>query len=287
MSNEITGKTKILGIIGCPVSHSLSPLMQNAALQALGLDYVYVPFLVTDEGVAAAVNGLRHLGVEGFNVTIPHKTAIIPLLDRLDPAAAFIGAVNTVKREGTTLIGYNTDGIGLIRSLQEDLGFSPTGTTVLVLGAGGAGRGAVAALCEAGVAAIIVANRSRDKGEALLADFRGKFADTKFILASLELADFEVYLRDSDLLVNTTSVGMNGTYFAGIDLSALKPGAMVYDMVYAPIETHLLAAARDKGIRYANGIGMLVAQGEAAFAIWTGQKPPAGVMKKRLLQTLA
>ena len=152
---------------------------------------------------------------------------------------------------------------------------------------GQAGRGAVAALCEAGVAAIIVANRSRDKGEALLADFRSKFSDIKFTLASLELADLEVHLRSSDLLVNTTSVGMNGTYFAGIELSALNPGAMVYDMVYAPIETPLLAAARDKGIRCANGIGMLVAQGEAAFAIWTGQKPPAGVMKKRLLLALA
>src|SRR6266540_2579429 len=142
---KITGKTKVLGIIGWPVEHSLSPLMQNAALQALNLDYVYIPFAVPPQSLVMAVDGLRHLGVQGFNVTIPHKEAIIPLLDKLHPEAEFIGAVNTVKREGELLVGYNTDGAGFVRSLVNDLDFKPEGKKIVILGAGGASKGAVAA----------------------------------------------------------------------------------------------------------------------------------------------
>lgn len=286
MNMKITGKTKVLGIIGHPVAHSLSPLMQNAALKALGLDYIYVPFAVEPRNLSVAVNGLRALGIHGFNVTIPHKTAIIPLLDRVSPEAELSGAVNTVCREDGLFVGYNTDGIGFIKSLVDDLVFNPDGATVLILGAGGAARGAVAALCGAGVTKIIVANRTRSKGEALVDTFRGKYSHVKFALSSQETVELDEYLREAKLIVNTTSVGMNGSSFECLDVDAFLPDARVYDMVYSPPETPLLVAARGRNLFCANGLGMLAAQGEAAFSLWTGMDPPCGLMKLKLMAAL-
>ncbi len=284
---KLTGKTKVLGIIGHPVEHSLSPVMHNAAITALGLDYVYVPFPVEPENLSAALHGLRALGIRGFNVTIPHKSSVIPLLDKISPEAELCGAVNTVSREKDLLVGYNTDGIGLLKSLKEDLGFEPSGATVLILGAGGAARGALASLCKAGVSRMIIANRTRERGDALLGKFRDKFTNVAFSLSSLEMEQLEENLKTADILVNTTSVGMNGTSFEKLDLALMGSHAMVYDMVYSPPETPLLAAARRKGLACANGIGMLAAQGEASFLIWTGEESPAGLMKKRLLDEFA
>jgi shikimate dehydrogenase len=284
---KITGKTKILGIIGHPVQHSLSPVMHNAAIEALGLDYVYVPFQVAPEHLSTAIHGLRALGVHGFNVTIPHKSAIMPLLDRLSPEAELCGAVNTVNLENDRLVGYNTDGAGLLKSLSNDLGFRPAGATVLILGAGGAARGALASLCKAGVSRVVVANRTRERGEALVETFRDRFGNVSFQLCSLEAGDLQEHLTAADLLVNTTSVGMNGSSFDGLNLAQMADRAMIYDMVYSPAETPLLAEARGKGLAYANGIGMLVAQGEAAFSIWTGVEPPPGLMKAKLLAEMS
>lgn len=286
MTSVITGKTRVLGIIGCPVAHSLSPLMQNAALEALGLDYIYVPFPVESAGLPAAVAGLRHLGVAGFNVTIPHKTAILPLLDGLSAEAELIGAVNTVNREGNRFIGHNTDAAGFLRSLREDLAFTPEGAHVLLIGAGGAASAALAALAEARVASVTIANRTRARGEELLARFRGVFPGANLALASLDEFAAEDFLRRFDLLVNSTSIGMNGTSFAGLDLGRMRHETCVYDMVYAPAETPLLAGARKHGLTHANGAGMLAAQGEAAFTIWTGCNPPYNLMKTRLLTAL-
>jgi shikimate dehydrogenase len=283
---RITGKTKVLGIIGHPVSHSLSPVMHNAAIEALGLDYVYVPFQVAPEHLSMAVHGLRALGVQGFNVTIPHKSAIMSLLDSISPEAELCGAVNTVNLENNLLVGYNTDGAGLLKSLSNDLGFRPSGTTVLILGAGGAARGALASLCKAGVSRVIVANRTRERGEALVETFRDRFGNVSFQLCSLEAGDLEEHLTAAHLLLNTTSVGMNGSSFDGLNLAQMADCAMIYDMVYSPAETPLLAEARGKGLAYANGIGMLVAQGEAAFSIWTGVEPPSGAMKEALISEI-
>ena len=283
---DITGKTRVLGIIGWPVAHSLSPLMQNAALEAMGLDWIYVPFAVRQEELARAVEGLRALGVTGFNVTIPHKTAIIPFLDRITPEARLVGAVNTVKREGDELVGYNTDGPGFIRSLAEDLGFNPAGKRILVLGAGGAGRAAVASLAQAGAEAVVIANRNVARGEELVAEFRGALGGTQFAAMPLDIPLINAKVQDFDLLVNTTSVGMGETAFEWLDISRMTPAASVYDMVYAPLETPLLAEASRAGRRCANGIGMLVAQGECALAVWTGMEPPSGVMRRRILAAL-
>jgi len=283
---DVTGTTRVLGIIGWPVAHSLSPLMQNAALEAMGLDWVYVPFAVRQDELAHAVAGLRALGVAGFNVTIPHKTAIIPLLDRITSEARLMGAVNTVKRDGDELVGHNTDGPGFIRSLGEELGFDPAGRRVLILGAGGAARAAVASLAQAGAAAVVVANRSVAKGEELVEAFRASFGGTQFAVMSLDMPLINAEAQNFDLLVNTTSVGMGGTAFEGLDVTRMKPAASVYDMVFAPWETPLLADASRAGLWCANGIGMLVAQGECALAIWTGTEPPSGVMRRRILAVL-
>ena len=278
----ISGTTQLLGIIGWPVAHSLSPPMQNAALAALGLDWAYVPFAVRPEELATAVAGLRALGVVGFNVTIPHKTAIIPHLDRLAPEAGLIGAVNTVKREGEELVGYNTDGPGLVRSLREDLGFDPSGARVLVLGAGGAARAALVSLSRAGAAAIVVANRNVARAQTLVTEFEASLGGTQFAVSSLDAGELGDTVQKIDLLVNTTSVGMGGSAFSGLDLSRMGRHASVYDMVYAPPVTPLLAEATRLGLRCANGLGMLAGQGEIAFALWTGVEPPAGLMRERL-----
>ena len=283
---NVTGKTRVLGIIGWPVGHSLSPLMQNAALAEMGLDYVYVPFPVREEDLGSAVRGLRGLGVAGFNVTIPHKTAVIPFLDRLAPEARLIGAVNTVKLEGDELVGYNTDGAGFVRSLREDLGFDPAGRSILLLGAGGAARAALVSLCQAGAARIVIANRNVRRGEELAGEFRGRLGGTQIAAISLGPPFSMAEIQKIDIIVNTTSVGMGGSAFDGLDLSPLDPGAAVYDMVYTPWETPLLAEASRRGLRCANGIGMLVAQGECALAIWTGVEPPAGLMRSRILAAL-
>lgn len=284
--SKITGRTRVLGIIGSPVGHSLSPAMQNAAIAALGIDYVYVPFPVEPDFLGPAVEGLRRLGVWGFNVTIPHKTAVIPFLDGVSREADLCGAVNTVRREGDRLVGYNTDGTGFLASLRQDLGIDPRGAVVLLLGAGGAARGAVASLAAAGAAGIIVANRTVERGVTLLERFEPLYGGVRFAVSSLRTAELAEHLRAADLLVNTTSVGMDGTSFEDLPLAEMRPGGAVYDMVYAPAETPLLAAARGRGLACANGLGMLASQGEAAFALWTGIDPPAGLMKITLREEL-
>lgn len=278
----ITGKTTVAGIIGWPVSHSLSPVMHNAAYRALGLDWVYVPFPVAPERLQEGVAGLVATGVAGFSVTIPHKVAILPLMHRIDPAAELIGAVNTVAVKDGVMTGYNTDGIGLLAALKEKLGFSPEGRSVLVLGAGGAARSAVASLGLAGAGRVEVANRTVEGAARLAAEMQERLPQTRFAGHPLDRIREASFLSGFDLMVNTTSVGMAQDSFPGLDLALLKPGACVYDMVYAPPLTPLLAEAGRLGITCANGLGMLVAQGEAAFFIWTGKTPPRGCMEGAL-----
>lgn len=273
----VTGATGVLGIIGDPVQHSRSPQMQNRALAAAGLPLVYVPFPVAPERLAEAVTGLRALGVRGFNVTVPHKVAVVPLLDRLSPEAAAIGAVNTVNREGEELVGYNTDGAGLVASLREDLGLHPRGAELLVIGAGGAARAALHALCAAGAGRIVIVNRTPGRAGELAERYGTLFPRTRLEI----LAQPPASLAGFDLLLNTTVVGMDGSSLAA-DPASLGDDAAVYDMIYAPAETPLLGAARQRGLRAANGLGMLAAQGERAFAIWTGTTPPRGLMKSVL-----
>jgi shikimate dehydrogenase len=281
MHIRVNGTTKILCIIGHPVRHSLSPVMQNAALSACGLDYIYVPFDVAPEGLGAALTGLKVLGVTGFNVTIPHKTSIMAYLDELDVSARSAGAVNTVNNDCGLLIGYNTDGDGFIRSLANEFGCTVRGANIALIGAGGAARGAVAALCRAGAGRIIIANRTPERASELVSLMESGFPDTELVVLP-GIKDLEGTLADIDVLVNTTSLGMNRDTLPILRLNGLPRTALVYDMVYTPPVTPLLHEAAGLGLTAANGLGMLAAQGELAFTIWTGVTPPSGLMKSAL-----
>lgn len=277
----VHGNTRVVCIIGNPVRHSLSPIMQNAAFAASLLDYVYVPFAVTPEDLEQAVLGLKALGVCGFNVTIPHKTSIIRFLDRLDESAESAGAVNTVLRCGASLIGYNTDGDGLVDSLSADLDFIPGAEQILIAGAGGAARGAIAALCRSGAKRITICNRSLENAQSVMLDMNSRYPETRIEVVRQDQVSREC-LGSTSLLLNTTSLGMNGERIEGINLSHLPGDAKVYDMVYLRSGTPLVKEASACGLRAVNGLGMLVAQGERAFEIWTGQRPPNGVMRLAL-----
>lgn len=277
----ITGKTNVYGIVGYPVSHSLSPVMQNAALSNAGIDGIYVPFPVSPEQLTAAVNGLGALQIRGFNVTIPHKTAIMPLLDALAPSALDAGAVNTVVNQDGCLIGHNTDGDGLLVAIRQELDCDVSGANVVVVGAGGAARGALAALCNAGVRSVTVVNRTRATAEILVGMFLDTFPKTTFSVTGLD-GELSAYLPETDLLINASSLGMAGEKIAGISLALLPRHARVYDMIYNPACTPLLGEAQQRGLKVANGLSMLVAQGERAFEIWHERPAGSGVMRAAL-----
>ncbi|MDY0211380.1 MAG: shikimate dehydrogenase [Desulfuromonadaceae bacterium] len=279
LSVNLSGKTRIFGIVGWPVSHSLSPLMQNAAFTAMQIDAVYVPFPVREIDLRDAVTGLRVLSIQGFNVTIPHKQNIIPCLDRLSKEAQAIGAVNTVAREGDELVGHNSDSSGFLRSLQYDLGFSPRGHRIVVLGAGGAARACVYALCQAGAAEVVIANRNCERAIALSEEFGLICPSTKIHAFPLDNNALKEPCYAADLIVNTTSIGLDkmGSNAAGtFDLlpwGNINSETLLYDVVYSPGSTPLVKRARANGMVAKDGIGMLIAQGEEAFKIWTGHDP--------------
>ncbi len=278
-----TGKTTVLGILGDPIAHSLSPLMQNEALRSLDIDAVYVPFHVLPEQLPGAVEGLRALQVAGVNVTVPHKQAVIPLLDEVDARAQLIGAVNTIVNRQNRLIGYNTDGIGFLRSVQQELGFQPQGKRIVLLGAGGACRAVVVALADAGVVDICIANRSLDRAAGLVEDLQGHFPAVAFQTVSYQAETFHSALLKADLLVNTTSIGLKGENVDFFQLENINPRSLIYDMVYSKTGTPLLHRAKSSGLRAVDGLGMLAGQGEEAFYLWTGQRPAPGLMRKCLM----
>jgi len=281
--STIGGSTALLGIFGDPVAHSLSPAMQNAALAAAGIDAVYLPLPVAAADLPAAVDALRVFAVVGVNVTIPHKEAVLGLLDVIDPAAQLIGAVNTIVNRCGLLTGYNTDAPGFLHSLLTDLGFDPRGKRIVLLGAGGACRAAVVALATAGAAEICIANRSLPRAEALVSDLSPHCTKTRLLPLLLITESLAEVLSRADLLVNTTAVGLKGESFPSGLLTSLAAAASVYDMVYALEPTPLLAAAAGQGRRVADGRGMLIAQGEAAFFHWFDRQPPAGVMRAHIM----
>jgi shikimate dehydrogenase len=255
--------------------------MQNAALQACHLDFIYVPFEVLSENLGLAVAGLRALGVAGFNVTIPHKIAIMSYLDELDDSAVAAGSVNTVNNESGRLIGYNTDGDGLVKSLADDLDFFPRNSTIVIIGAGGAARGALTALCRTGAKRIIIVNRTQDKVVELASILSARFSATELSIVS-GYENLHDFLPDIDLLINTTSIGMNNESIPFLQLHALARETRVYDMIYSPSVTPLLREAARMGLKGVNGLGMLAAQGELAFTVWTGEIPPSGLMRSTL-----
>jgi shikimate dehydrogenase len=260
--------------------------MQNAALKELGLDYLYVPLPVVPGDLPVAIAGLRALNLAGCNVTIPHKEGVFALLDRLSPAAKLAGAVNTICREGDELVGYNTDGIGLLTALREDLSFEVAGKEVVLLGAGGAARGAVSAIAQAGVSRITLVNRSRARGEELAHAMARHFSTVPFSVFTPDAEELDGVVASADLVINSVPAAGCRELLALLPLARVPHTALFYDMVYASDPTPLIVVARKLGIGHADGVGMLAAQGGEAFFLWTGQRSPAGFMKQILLQAL-
>ncbi|MBK8049420.1 MAG: shikimate dehydrogenase [Anaerolineales bacterium] len=279
----ITSKTQLVGIIGWPVSHSRSPAMQNAAFAHAGLDWQYVPLPVAPEPpgrVAEAVAGLRGLGFRGANVTVPHKQAVMPSLDRLTPAAAAIGAVNTILiQPDGALVGDNTDAPGFVADLV-DHAVTVAGRACAVLGAGGSARAIVYGLAEAGAQSIVILNRTEARAQTLVDDMQPRFSRCSIVAARLPDA-LEAIAPHIELIVNCTSLGMT----PGIDGTpwpanlTFRPEHVVYDLVYNPTKTRLLQQAAVAGARAIGGIGMLVWQGAIAFERWTGQPAPVEIMR--------
>lgn len=283
---KVTGDTKVLGIFGYPVGHSFSPLMHNAAIEAAGIPYIYVPFEVSPENLEPAINGIRSLGIVGVNITVPHKEKVIPFLDEITEEASLIGSINTIENKNGRLIGHNTDSRGYIRSLQEDAGFDPKGKKALIIGAGGAARGVIAGLAVNGIAEIVITNRTFEKGEALAAEFGSKFKEIKFSAHPLSSLKDPDILSSLDLVVNTTSTGLEGKT-VDVELSFTPLYALISDIAYTPPLTPFLKQAREAGRRTLDGIGMLSYQGVISFEIWTSNKAPVDVMKKALIEAVS
>jgi shikimate dehydrogenase len=281
---QYSGQGRLYGLLGRPVAHSLSPAMHEAAFLAQGMNCRYQAFLVEPAALPQAVAGLKALGIAGVNVTIPHKEAILPLLDEVTENARLVGAVNTIVHRNGRLIGYNTDGWGFLCALEE-AGVRPAGARVAVLGAGGAARAIASHLILAGAAHVAVLNRTVAKAERLVRELTASLQEAKgsslrlppFVAGSLEEADL---IRQADLVVNCTSLGMGEQAAESplADPAWLKPGAVVYDTVYRPAETRLLREARAAGHQAIGGLGMLVHQGACAWEYWFGRRGPTSIM---------
>ncbi len=280
----ISSETKVLGLIGDPVEHSISPPMHNACFVEEELDYVYVAFKVERGGLPDAIGGIKSMGIEGVNVTIPHKSAVMKYLDEVRENARRIGAVNTVKREGEKLTGYNTDGIGVLESLKNRIG-KVGNKSVLLLGAGGAARAIAFTLAEAG-ADMFISNRTASKAENLSSDVKEKTGvDLRTI--PQERRDLAKIIEDVDVLINSTSVGMHPNEDeTPVEASLMHEGLTVMDIVYNPLRTRLLKEAESAGAKTIDGLGMLVYQGAASFEIWTGITPPIETMKRAARKAL-
>ena len=275
---SVNGKTKIYGIIGHPIEHTLSPAMQNAAFDALGLNSVYLPFEVKPEGLGHAIKGLVSLGISGFNVTVPHKTNCMKFLDKIDAGARAIGAVNTVKITGGKLFGYNTDGLGFLRSLREDLKVDPKGKNIFIIGAGGAARAVVWSLVKSGAESIVIVDKLKEKAEEL--------ANTCSFAGNVKSIDYEdnwaIYIKDVSILINASPVGMKDTDPSPVDAKLLHKQLAVFDLIYNK-HTKLIRSAKLKGLKACGGFGMLLYQGVEAFEIWTGKKAPVLIMRNALI----
>ena len=282
--HEITGHTKLTGLLGSPVAHSISPLMHNESFKMLGLDYVYLCFDVPEDNLETVFNGLKKLNIAGFNCTMPDKTRICQLVDELSPAASMIGAVNTVVNDNGKFIGHNTDGIGYMQSVK-DAGYDITGSTMTLLGAGGAASSIFVQAALDGVKNInifSIKDRFWEKAERMVEAVN---KNTDCTARLMELGDDALLadsIADSQILTNATSVGMAPNVDGCIvsDNSMLPEGLIVSDVIYNPMETKLLKMAKERGCKTFNGMYMLLYQGAEAFKIWTGRVMPVEHFKK-------
>ncbi|HRU04175.1 MAG TPA: shikimate dehydrogenase [Candidatus Brocadiia bacterium] len=275
--SHISAKTDIYGLIADPIAHSLSPHIQNAAFEAAGVDAVYVPFKV-EGSPAAFLRDFRALGVRGYSVTIPHKEAVMPAMDVIEPLAARIGAVNTIVDTGERFLGSNTDYRGALDALESALGGKDTlrGCTVAILGAGGAGRALALGARDRG-ARVTILNRTHDRGLRLANEIGCE---------ARPLAEF-ADMPAPDVLINTTRAGMwPDVEETPVAAQALQPKTFVYDSIYNPIQTRLLREAAERGCRTLSGVDWFIGQGAAQFELWTGQSAPREVMRRAMLEAL-
>jgi shikimate dehydrogenase len=280
----ISGKTQVCGVIGDPIEHTLSPIMHNAAFEALKLDYVFLAFKVKSAEVENAIRGMRALGIHGLNVTMPHKNAVIKYLDEIDPAGKAIASANTILNKDGRLLGFNTDGIGALNALEQN-GVEPKGKKVLLLGAGGAAK-AIAYTLSQEADELVILNRTPKQATELADLLKQKF-NKKIKAGELSPSAVKDNLADSDVLINATSVGMkpnaNQTH---VQPEWLKPDLAVMDIVYDPLETKLAKDAKAAGAKVVSGVEMLIYQGAVSFEIWTACKAPVEVMRKAALAHL-
>lgn len=279
---KIKGSTNIVGLIGHPVEHSFSPPMHNAAFDALGMDYAYVAFDVNPAELQKAIEGAKSLNIRGFNVTIPHKIEVMKYLDEIDDVARLIGAVNTI--DFKNLKGYNTDGIGAVRAIEEVI--SIKNKNVVIAGAGGASRAISFYIAKYGADSLTILNRNVDKAQSLARDVSnsGLIGDVK----SDSINEINAYLADADILVDTTPLGMHPHINDQPIATAenMHDELVVFDAVYNPNETVLLKQAIEAGAKPVYGIKMLLYQGAESFKIWTGADAPVDIMEKALKDTL-
>lgn len=278
---KITGKTRLAGLYGLPTGHSISPAMHTAAFAASDFDGVYLSFDIAPEELAASIQAIRTFQMIGVNVTMPYKRKVIPYLDELSPAARLSGAVNTIVPHDQRLIGHNTDGIGFMRSLTDE-GIDPIDKEMTVLGTGGAATAIIVQAALDGVKKIHVFNRQKPSFAKVAANLRKIGEQTKCQIVLHDLAD-EARLADclaqSCLLVNATSLGMKSTDPLPLAEELLTSNLAVMDLIYKPRQTKLLALAEAKGLKWGNGLGMLLYQGAAAFTLWTGKEMPLDVVR--------
>jgi shikimate dehydrogenase len=279
-------KLELVGVLGFPVAENPTCVMQEAAFAALGLPWRYLTIEVKPESLPDAIRGVRALGMMGVNLTIPHKVAVLPLLDEISRDAAIIGAVNTVRRAGDKLIGENTDGKGFLRGVREEAGIEPAGKNILVLGAGGAARAITVELALAGAGGITVWNRSAERGETLCRNLKQKTsANARFVpwRGTCPVSP------DVDILVNATSIGLfpETEAMPDVDFKNARRDLLVCDVVPNPPETRLIKTARAHGFKTLTGLPMLVYQGAIGFEMWTGRKAPEHAMRAALEKAFA
>ncbi len=282
-----------LGVVGDPIAHSRSPQMHQPALDACGLAVAYARFHLREEELAEALPLFSQHGFVGLNVTIPHKTAVLDLLDEIDPHAKKIGAVNTIRFEEGTRIGFNTDGPGLVRAIRSEFGVDLRDLRVIVLGAGGGAGRAIAAQCAIeGCQRLVLVNRTFEKAARLAADLEPYFEGTRLLGPHLRLeavpwesARLAEQIENADLVINATSCGMKRTDPSVLPASILQPHLMVYDTIYTARRTPLLSDVAEAGARGANGLSMLLHQGALSFEIWFDRDAPLETMRHGLLSS--
>jgi shikimate dehydrogenase len=280
----INAATRLCAVYGSPIAHSASPAMHNAAFAALGLNWRYLAFEVDPKNLRAAIEGAKAMNFVGLNLTVPHKLLAVEMVDELDESAKKWGAVNTIKfvnQNGKIrTIGFNTDADAIVTSLGEDLKMKLHGAKILLLGAGGAGKTAALKLASEKVAELFLVNRTKSKAEKIAAEIKKQFPSVE---VSVGFPKTKV-----DLVLNATSLGLKPGDASPLDDKQffLKQTRTVYDMIYRPAETKLLAAAKAAGCKTANGLGMLLHQGAKAFEIWTGKPAPLDGMRRALEQNI-